>query len=224
MNKSVPPNLALQYIICDKYTNRELVRKPNVEFYLFKMSCRPINIFSEKTYRFEFYSEKLYRVSFNFLLHMINYRLENLSDCKTTTNKLDHSILIEYNENNTFLLIKIINEIVESYLRIILKDSTVYGINLRKMLDAKYSSGNDNKILISSDSTFEIEVGELKENLFKCYNIDGIGMVCGKIIFDNVFNNSRSLKNKIDDYYFEDYLANVSKQDSLRAVFAKFRD
>lgn len=213
----------LEFIICDKYINKELEKKHNSEYYLLKFSPKTLNIFSDKTYRFEYYTSKIYNIRFDFLLDMISYRLENLSDINTKINRLDRSILIEYNENNTFLIIKIVDEVLKQYIKNILHDNINYNIDLDKLISSNYKTEGENRISISDNSSelMSIDIDELKNDLYKCYDIETIGYVCGKIIFDNVFNNSRSLKNKIDQFYYEEYLTNVVKQEKLKDRFYK---
>lgn len=207
----------LEYIICDKYTNKELENHHNLEYYLIKFSQKELIIFSDKTYRFEYFTKQNQNLKLDFLIEMIDYRLENLSDCKTTMNKFDKSILVEYNENNTLLMIKIVNDVINDYFNCI-GIKNYYGINLHQMLKSNYLDDNSN-IIINND--FKINIDELKENLFKCYDVKGIGKICGKIIFDNVFNYSRSLKNKIDIYNLEEYMKNLPSQESLKTIYEK---
>ena len=155
----------------------------------------------------------------DFILEILNYRLENLSDCKTIVNRNDKSIIIQYNENNTYLFVRIINNIIEDYLSKTFNEEFI-GINLQKLTSSTFIMNSSNEIVVrDSTELFKININDLKENMFTCYDIPQIGYVCGKIIFDNVFNNSRSLKNKIDNYNYEEYVLNLSIQKELTPNF-----
>lgn len=210
---------ALEFIICDKYINKDSKKKPNVEYYFIKFSLKSINIFSEKTYKFEYYLKNKHNVWIDSILDILNYRLENLSDCKAIVNKIDKSVIIQYNENNTYLFVKIVNIIIEDYLSKTYNEEFI-GVNLEKLTSSTFIVNDSNEIVVhNSTELFKINIDDLKENMFVCYNIPQIGYICGKIIFDNVFNNSRSLKNKIDNYNYEEYILNLSIQRELSPDF-----
>lgn len=206
----------LEFIICDKYINKNLEKKINTEYYLFKLSQKNINIYVDKSYHFEYYSCKYFNIDISSLIYIINQQLTKLNDCITTINMNNKTILIEYNENNTLLLLQIIKNVIDKYIEITLKNKNIISINLNNMINSIYMTKDDNIIILLHDEQiFQIEINILKQNLFKCYYVKNIGFICGKIMFDNVFNHSKSLKNKIDQYVYQDYINKFSIDENF---------